>query len=68
MLTARGEISERVLGLEAGADDYMVKPFEVEEFVARVHALLRRTSSMALVRCGDLELDPLGRQAKLAGG
>src|SRR5580658_1965672 len=67
MLTARGEIRERVLGLEAGADDYMVKPFEVEEFVARVRALLRRASGFGGLRCGDLEIDRVARQAKLAG-
>jgi DNA-binding response OmpR family regulator len=66
MLTARGETSERVMGLRAGADDYMVKPFEVDEFVARVRALLRRTSGFAALRCGDLEVDPVARQAKLA--
>ena len=67
MLTARGEIRERVLGLEAGADDYMVKPFEVEEFIARVRALLRRTSGFGALRCGDLEIDPATRQVKLTG-
>jgi DNA-binding response OmpR family regulator len=67
MLTARGETRERVLGLEAGADDYMVKPFEVDEFVARVRALLRRASGYAVVRCGDLEVDPVARRATLAG-
>jgi DNA-binding response OmpR family regulator len=67
MLTARGETRERVLGLEAGADDYMVKPFEVEEFIARVRALLRRTSGFGALRCGDLEVDPIARQAKLVG-
>jgi DNA-binding response OmpR family regulator len=66
MLTARGETRERVLGLEAGADDYMVKPFEVQEFIARVRALLRRTSGFGALRCGDLEIDPVARQAKLA--
>jgi DNA-binding response OmpR family regulator len=65
MLTARGEIRERVLGLEAGADDYMVKPFEVDEFVARVRALLRRASGFAVLHCGDLHIDPVARQAKL---
>jgi DNA-binding response OmpR family regulator len=67
MLTARGETRERVLGLEAGADDYMVKPFEVEEFIARVRALLRRTSGFNALRCGDLEVDPIARQAKVVG-
>jgi two-component system OmpR family response regulator len=56
-----------VLGLEAGADDYMVKPFEVDEFVARVRALLRRASGFTALRCGDLELDRVARQAKLGG-
>src|SRR5580658_5053314 len=65
MLTARGEIRERVLGLEAGADDYMVKPFEVDEFVARVRALLRRASGFAVLHCGDLHIDPVARQAKV---
>jgi DNA-binding response OmpR family regulator len=67
MLTARGETRERVLGLEAGADDYMVKPFEVDEFVARVRALLRRTRGFGALRCGDLEIDRLTRQATMAG-
>jgi DNA-binding response OmpR family regulator len=67
MLTARGETRERVLGLDSGADDYMVKPFEVDEFVARVRALMRRASGFAEVRCGDLQIDPVARQAKLGG-
>jgi two-component system, OmpR family, response regulator MprA len=59
MLTARDEIENRVAGLDAGADDYVTKPFALEELVARVRALLRRTSVGAheLLRFADLELD-----------
>jgi DNA-binding response OmpR family regulator len=67
MLTARGETRERVLGLEAGADDYVVKPFEVDELVARVRALLRRTSGFATLRCGEIEIDRVARCARVAG-
>jgi DNA-binding response OmpR family regulator len=67
MLTARGETRERVLGLEAGADDYMVKPFEVDEFVARVRALVRRTSGFGSMRCGRLVVDRVKREAALDG-
>ncbi len=68
MLTARGETSERVLGLDSGADDYVVKPFEVEEFVARVRALIRRGAGYSRLKCGDLEIDRIGHRALLAGG
>ena len=57
MLTARGELRERVLGLKSGADDYLVKPFEVEELVARIHALLRRTQGARRVNLGGMEID-----------
>ena len=67
MLSARGRVKERVLGLETGADDYLVKPFDVEELVARVRALARRTVGFARVRCGELEIDRLERQAFLGG-
>lgn len=67
MLTARGEVAERVLGLETGADDYMVKPFEVEELVARIRALVRRASGHARLGVGALEIDRVARRATLAG-
>jgi DNA-binding response OmpR family regulator len=67
MLTARGETHEKVLGLDAGADDYMVKPFEVEEFTARVRALLRRTHGFGKLRCGEIEIDRVGHRALLSG-
>lgn len=67
MLTARGEVGERVLGLEAGADDYLVKPFEIEELLARARALIRRASGFTRLRCSDLEIDRVGRRALLCG-
>src|SRR4030095_8279444 len=66
LLTARGEISEKVEGLNAGADDYLSKPFALEELVARVRALGRRysdTKSLTL-RVGDLTLDTVTRKVK----
>jgi two-component system, OmpR family, response regulator MprA len=60
MLTARDQVSDRVSGLEAGADDYLVKPFALEELVARVRALLRRLApdeTATTLRFADLELD-----------
>ena len=69
VLSARDEIGDRVEGLEAGADDYVVKPFALEEVVARLHALLRRRPlpSGDLLAVGDLELDQAGHRA-LRGG
>jgi DNA-binding response OmpR family regulator len=67
MLTARGELRERVLGLDAGADDYLVKPFEVEELVARVRALLRRTTGFKELRVGPLEIDRVAHTVRVAG-
>ena len=69
MLTARDEIENRVAGLDAGADDYVTKPFALEELVARVRALLRRTSVGAdeLLRFADLELDPGTREVRRGG-
>jgi DNA-binding response OmpR family regulator len=61
MLTARGEESERILGLDTGADDYVVKPFSPNELMARVRALLRRTvppeSRERVLRCGPITVD-----------
>ena len=67
MLTARGELSERVLALNAGADDYLVKPFEVDELLARVTALLRRAAGSAILRIGPLEIDRYEHRARVAG-
>ncbi|HEY4827006.1 MAG TPA: response regulator transcription factor [Solirubrobacteraceae bacterium] len=71
MLTARDAVPDRVSGLEAGADDYLVKPFAVEELVARLRALARRGADAAasgVVRSyGDLTLDVAGRRATRAG-
>lgn len=67
MLTARGEVRERVLGLNAGADDYLGKPFEVTELVARVQALLRRASGHAHLSVGPLSLDQVQRRVLLDG-
>jgi DNA-binding response OmpR family regulator len=66
VLSARDEVGDRVSGLEAGADDYVVKPFAMEEIVARLHALLRRrpgTVAQTSVRVGDIELDPRTHKA-----
>jgi two-component system response regulator MprA len=66
MLTARHEVADRVAGLDAGADDYLVKPFALDELLARLRALLRRASVTGgedVLRVGDLELDPSRRQA-----
>jgi two-component system, OmpR family, response regulator MprA len=69
MLTARDEIENRVAGLDAGADDYVTKPFALEELVARIRALLRRTSAGGdeLLRFADLELDPGTREVRRGG-
>jgi two-component system, OmpR family, response regulator MprA len=70
MLTARAEVSERVAGLEAGADDYLAKPFARAELIARLRALLRRTGwegDEHILRFEDLELDPSAHEARRGG-
>jgi two-component system alkaline phosphatase synthesis response regulator PhoP len=73
MLTAKGEELDRVVGLEMGADDYLAKPFSMRELIARVRALLRRSSARAPAEdasrtaAGALELDARGRTATRAG-
>ena len=69
MLTARDQVADRVAGLDAGADDYLVKPFALEELFARLRALLRRTDggSGEVLRFSDLELDPRTREVNRAG-
>jgi len=67
MLTARDAVSDRVAGLDAGADDYVVKPFALDELLARLRALLRRSGVSAggqVLRFADLELDPGSHQVK----
>ena len=67
MLTARGELSERVLGLRSGADDYLSKPFEIEELLARIEALLRRALRRGQLCTGPLTIHRNERRASLAG-
>ena len=69
MLTARDEVADRVAGLDAGADDYVVKPFALAELLARVRALLRRSADEAVdvLHFGDLELDPATREVRREG-
>jgi DNA-binding response OmpR family regulator len=66
MLTARDAVGDKVAGLDAGADDYLAKPFAFEEFLARVRALLRRGSDQrsAVLKLDDLTLDPVQREVK----
>jgi DNA-binding response OmpR family regulator len=69
MLTARDAVEDRVRGLDAGADDYLVKPFALSELVSRVRALVRRgtTPRPTVLRCGPLELEPVSRSVAVAG-
>jgi len=72
MLTAKGEVDDRIAGLELGADDYLVKPFSPRELIARIKVLLRRSNAIDVpqrdfLRYGDLELDVGGHRAILAG-
>lgn len=75
MLTARDAVQDRVLGLEAGADDYLIKPFALEELLARIRALLRRRNRQVaaaqqpgeVLRFADLVLDTAAREARRAG-
>ncbi|MBM3854452.1 MAG: response regulator transcription factor [Verrucomicrobia bacterium] len=69
MLTARGALNDRVIGLDSGADDYLPKPFAFAELLARCRALLRRLSwpSTRLLQCGDLQLDTRERVGIRAG-
>jgi two-component system response regulator MprA len=69
MLTARAEVENRVAGLDAGADDYLPKPFALEELLARLRALLRRTGDDAdgVLRFSDVELDPATREVRRDG-
>jgi two-component system response regulator CpxR len=73
LLTARGEDVDRIVGLEIGADDYLPKPFNPRELVARIRAILRRTeggglpSAPEVVRVGEVELDPATRTVRLEG-
>ena len=63
-LTAKGALADRVRGLRLGADDYIVKPFEPMELIARAEAVLRRTGRLGTVRVFGLEVDPAGRMVK----
>ncbi len=71
LLTAKGEHTDRIIGLRLGADDYVVKPFSPAELVARVDAVLRRVENSPELEepivFDDLELDPVGRRVSVRG-
>nr|WP_255695992.1 MULTISPECIES: response regulator transcription factor [Achromobacter] len=69
IITARDRLSERIQGLDAGADDYLVKPFQLDELLARLRAVLRRSSNsvVSALRCRDVVLEPAGRVVKRGG-
>ena len=69
VITARGRLDDRVAGLDLGADDYLVKPFELDELLARLRAVLRRGSDQAeaVLRAGDLLLDPQAHTVTVGG-
>ncbi len=69
IMTARDEVQQRIAGLDLGADDYLVKPFDVDELEARLRALLRRAAGRAspLIRHGELEVDPAAHTVLRAG-
>ena len=69
MLTARGAVDDRIAGLDAGADDYLAKPFELRELLARLRALLRRGGATVapFLRAGELEIDTRSHRVRLEG-
>jgi two-component system OmpR family response regulator len=69
ILTARGSWNEKVQGIDGGADDYVAKPFQIEEVLARLRALIRRASGHVTpeLRCGSVVLDPRGARVTVGG-
>lgn len=69
MLTAKSDLDEKILGLDSGADDYVTKPFALEEFLARIRALLRRPQTLedSLIKCGSLVINPISYEISRAG-
>jgi DNA-binding response OmpR family regulator len=69
IVTARDAVADRIAGLNAGADDYVLKPFDLDELIARVRALLRRRAGTAspVLRCGTLTLDTVRKEVSLGG-